>query len=264
MSDAFQKIFPKAYFSRLVEKNIRSDGRAPLDIRKTRIVTNAVSTADASALCTVGRTTVLCGIRYEIGPPPAAKPSSARVEIKVELGELCSPNPSETFPIKMEQALRRVVETGFIDLEDLCIQEWKAVWVLKCHLICLDDDGNLFDACTLAFTSAVRDLKLPSDIMLPEDGVVRITSPKCERAVKIRFNPAALTFGLFDEGQVMVADPSADEEQVLEGLVHFIVDSSSGNCIAVLKQGGPALPLAKFIDCLDLCQSRPVMVQTGA
>jgi len=259
MSDAFQKIFPRAYFSRLLEKNLRADGRSVDEVRKTRVVLQAVSSADSSALCTIGRTSAICGIRYEVGPPHSSKPSSARIDIKVELGGLCSPNPNEAFPIKMEQALRRLVEAGFVDLEDLCILERKAVWVLKCHLICLDDDGNLFDACVLAFTSALRDLKLPSDIVLPEDGVVRIMSPKHEKPVRTRFSPVALTFGLFDDGQVLLADPSAEEEQVLEALVHVVADVTSGNSIAVVKQGGPALSVAKLDECLIKCQSRVIL-----
>ena len=260
MSDSLKKLFPRAYFSRLIENNARSDGRSLMEVRKTRIVNPAITSADASALCTIGRTSVICGIRYEIGPPITSKLQSGRVEVRVELGGLCSPNPSETFSNRMEQAIRRMVDSGFIDLEDLCIQEGKAVWVLKCHLICLDDDGNLVDGCLLAFTSAIQEMNLPYNIVLAEDGSYRILSPKTDKKVKTRFiHPTPLTLGIFDHGQIIIADPSAEEEAVLEALITVIMDSQSGDCTAVIKYGGPSISIQQLSECMEACKRRKIL-----
>ena len=46
-----------------------------------------------------------------------------------------------------------------LDLSDLCISEGKAVWVLYADIVCLSDDGNVFDAALLAFVSAMQNCK---------------------------------------------------------------------------------------------------------
>lgn len=43
-----------------------------------------------------------------------------------------------------------------VDLNDLCISEGKAVWVLYADIVCLNDDGNVFDASLLALVSALK------------------------------------------------------------------------------------------------------------
>ena len=140
MSDVFKRIFPKAYFARLQENGIRIDGRANNEFREVVVVRNAVNSADSSVLCTIGRTSVLCGVRYEVGAPFANRPNDGRVEIKIDVGGLCSPNPSDTASLELEQLLQKLVNSGLVKTSELCIQPLKAVWVLKCHLICLDDD----------------------------------------------------------------------------------------------------------------------------
>jgi exosome complex component RRP43 len=46
-----------------------------------------------------------------------------------------------------------------IDLETLCIEEGKAVWVLFADLVCVNYDGNVFDACVIALMSALMNGK---------------------------------------------------------------------------------------------------------
>ena len=46
-----------------------------------------------------------------------------------------------------------------VDLSELCISEGKAVWVLYADIVCLTDDGNIFDAALLAFVSAMQNRK---------------------------------------------------------------------------------------------------------
>jgi len=46
-----------------------------------------------------------------------------------------------------------------IDLETLCIEEKKAVWVLFADIVCVNYDGNVFDACVIALITALMNGK---------------------------------------------------------------------------------------------------------
>ena len=259
MSEAFKRLFPRAYFSRLQENNVRVDGRTNTESRKVTVVPNVISTADASALCTIGRTSVICGVRYEVGIPLAAKPEEGRIQVTVEIGGICSPNPSEVLPILLEQTLMRLVDSGLVNGKDLCIQPIKAAWVLKCHIICLDDDGSVKDACILSFVEALRSLRLPSDVIIADnDGQVRIISPKNEKRLNLNYFIVPLSAGVFDDGAGIIIDPCAEEESVVDCIITVVVDVSSGDCLSLQKSGGSPVSLEHLQQCLDSCKTRVI------
>ena len=43
------------------------------------------------------------------------------------------------------------------DLEQLCIQAGKAVWVIYADLICINYDGNVLDCAYMALSGALLD-----------------------------------------------------------------------------------------------------------
>ncbi len=43
-----------------------------------------------------------------------------------------------------------------LSLESLCIRATNTVWTLYVDAVCLNDDGNLFDASMLAIVAALR------------------------------------------------------------------------------------------------------------
>jgi len=65
--DAFKKLYPEEFYRNFIESGIRPDGRAFGRARPTTIGLGAVETADSSALVKVGSTTVLAGIKLEVG-----------------------------------------------------------------------------------------------------------------------------------------------------------------------------------------------------
>jgi exosome complex component RRP43 len=54
-----------------------------------------------------------------------------------------------------------VSRSGIIPLESLCIQPGKAVWVLYIDAICINYDGNAFDATLLAVQAALSNSNYP-------------------------------------------------------------------------------------------------------
>jgi len=65
--DAFKKLYPENFYQKYIDIGIRPDGRAFGRARPTTIGLGAVETADASALVKIGSTTVLAGIKLEVG-----------------------------------------------------------------------------------------------------------------------------------------------------------------------------------------------------
>ena len=65
--DAFKKLYSDQYYSRFVAEGLRPDGRPLLRARPTTIALGAVTTADSSALVKIGNTTVMAGVKLEVG-----------------------------------------------------------------------------------------------------------------------------------------------------------------------------------------------------
>ena len=65
-AEAFEKLYPDAYYARFLSNNVRPDGRALAGVREASINLNVVGSADASALVKLGSTSVLAGIKLEV------------------------------------------------------------------------------------------------------------------------------------------------------------------------------------------------------
>ena len=50
---------------------------------------------------------------------------------------------------------------NLLNLEELCIEEKKYVWVLYADIVCLSHDGNLTDAINTVLYAALKNTKLP-------------------------------------------------------------------------------------------------------
>lgn len=78
---------------------------------------------------------------------------------------MCSSQIKSGPPGEMAQAatqfMAELINNNVImDLEKLCIQKSKWVWVLHCDLLCLNLDGSLLDACVMALVAALRNCNL--------------------------------------------------------------------------------------------------------
>lgn len=100
----------------------------------------------------------------EIGPPEKDEPSKGFIVTNVTLPPLCSPRiksgpPGETAQAATQFLAELVCNDTIIDAKNLCITESKWVWVLHADLICLNLDGGLLDACSIALVAALKNCK---------------------------------------------------------------------------------------------------------
>ena len=65
-ADAFQRLFPEAYYSEFLRQGLRPDGRKFDEARDTTLGVDVVSTADASALIRLGSSSAIAGVKLEV------------------------------------------------------------------------------------------------------------------------------------------------------------------------------------------------------
>ncbi|TPX44448.1 hypothetical protein SeLEV6574_g04501 [Synchytrium endobioticum] len=231
--ESFRVLQPREYIRQYIAKGVRPDNRPALTVRNTTIDTGAVSTANASSLVRLGETSVLCGIKHQVAEPGLQSPRDGYIVTNIDLPAMCSPRIRPGAPAEQPQSLSELCSQilqrcQVIDPQDLCISEGNAVWVLFCDVMCLSNDGNVFDAAMIAIMAALRNVRLPQVVYSESDGTVKEISEPMQ-PLRIQRTPIPLTFGIFEKTHVLM-DPSDDEEQVLSASVTMIADEHGMMC----------------------------------
>ncbi|KAF7132479.1 hypothetical protein RHSIM_Rhsim09G0155500 [Rhododendron simsii] len=155
--------------------------------------------------------------------------------------------------------------SGMINLKELSLVSGKAAWMAYLDIYCLDADGALFDAALLSAVAAFSHLQIPV-VSLNDDGRVVVVSNeegeklekepvnKEKRKLKLSSIPFSLTCVLHKN--YILADPTAEEESVMETLLTVVLDSSF-QLVSLYKPGGPVLAHTSVIqDCVALTRQR--------
>lgn len=229
--------------TRLINDGKRADGRAFDERRDIFIEPNVIDKAEGSARVRLGDTQVIVGVKPTIGEPFGDTPNLGVLMTNCELLPMAAPGfePGPPSPESIE--LARVVDRGIreselVDLEKLCIEEGKKVWMLFIDLHVIDYDGNLFDASNLAVMAALMNTKLPvaeyidDEVVLSEDETMDLP---------IRDRLALSTFVKIGNG--LILDPSLEEEEILDARITIGV-TDEGNHVCSMQKGGEA-PLSR-------------------
>jgi len=217
----------KDYLYRLAKEGKRPDGRAFNEYRPIKIERGIVNMAEGSAKVSIGNTTVLAGIKMDIGEPYPDTPEEGAMSTAVELIPLASPDFESGPPRADAIELSRVVDRGireskFIQLDKLCIEPGEKVWIVFIDIHVLDYDGNLFDACSLAASAALLDAKIPNERFdMGEDVPMPLSDP-----------PVSCTFVKYNGA--IVVDPSLDEDEAAEAR-HTVAVDKNGDIRAMQK-----------------------------
>uniref|UniRef100_A0A671WNL7 Ribosomal RNA-processing protein 43 n=1 Tax=Sparus aurata TaxID=8175 RepID=A0A671WNL7_SPAAU len=248
-------------FSSHQKENCRPDGRELSEFRTTTLNIGSISTADGSALVKVGNTTVICGIKAELTNPTVEAPGKGYIVPNVDLPPLCSsrfrPGPPSEQAQAASQFVADVIESSeVIQTEDLCIERGKLCWVLYCDLMCLDYDGNLLDACTIALLAALKNTKLPEVTISTETPEVNLAKT---RGLHIHKHPVSASFCVFDDS-ILIVDPTAEEESLKTAQLTVVTDEEDRLC-TVHKPGGTSLSGEKLQECISRATARQREIQ---
>ncbi|KAE8098781.1 hypothetical protein FH972_016818 [Carpinus fangiana] len=269
--DAFRRLFPLRFCERHLSESIRPDGRPLGRARDTTIALGAVASADGSALAKIGSTTMLAAIKMEVMTPSMESPDEGCLAIDFHMPPICSPivrpgRPAEASPVVSKQLSDTISSSGMVDLKELSLVSGKAAWMAYLDIYCLDADRALFDAALLSAVAALSHLQFPT-VSLNEDGrVVVVVSEEDggklekepvnreKRKLTLKSIPFSLTCILHKN--YILADPTAEEESIMETLVTVVLDSSS-QLISLYKPGGPVLANTSVIqDSIALTRQR--------
>jgi len=234
MSSIITKVKQKQ-IAQLIEKGKRLDGREPLDYREIKIEQGIIEKAEGSARVLLGKTEVLAGIKIEFGEPFPDTPNEGVLTVNAELVPLASstfePGPPDENSIELARVVDRGIrESKAIDVEKLCIEPGKKVFVVFVDVHVLNHDGNLIDASALAAVASLLNAKMPNYEI--EDGEVKIKSGYVP--LPIRKHPITVTFAKITDK--LIVDPWLEEEQVMDARISMAVDDD-GNICAIQKGG---------------------------
>ncbi|KAF7432632.1 hypothetical protein PC9H_004574 [Pleurotus ostreatus] len=225
----FQRLHPRAYFERFVAEKVRPDGREFHEWRDVSVNVGSISTANGSALVRLGNTTVVCGVKAEIAEPELDQPEDGYLVPNLDLPAICSPKfkpgpPGEEAQVLSDRLNDVLLSSGMVDLKSLCIHPGSAVWVLYVDAVCINYDGNAFDATLMAMVAALRNTTLPQATF--DDISGRTTcSRKTQIPLKILRSPSSMSFGIFD-GSLLIADPTSFEEPLLDATLTIVLDEN--------------------------------------
>ncbi|KAJ1613620.1 RRP45-like archaeo-eukaryotic exosomal rnase [Cryptosporidium canis] len=248
------------------EYGLRLDGRTMNEYRNIKISLNKNY---GEAEVNIGRTHVLCVVKSELVVPSQERASEGLISFNVDIGPLCL-NPSShayrhnraTLGTEIANYIERVLrETGAIDTEILCILSGVCAWSVKCDIHVLFDDGNLFDACTLATLSGLRHYRyVGADAnnflkRLKCEGFRENDYQRLENTIKklemIPFNihhfPLSVSIGYFDNKDELsyIVDPNSDEENISDTIIHISINDRQEVC-GISKIGGSKLSVSQI------------------
>ena len=219
-----------------LENGKRTDGRGLLDYREIQIESGIIERAEGSARVLLGKTEVLVGVKVGTGAPFADMPEKGVLTVNAELVPLASPDFEPGPPGEDAVELARVVDRGIreskaIDLEKLCVESGKLVFVVFVDVYVLNHDGNLIDASAIATLAALINTKM-----------FKYTVEDCAIVKKPGYTPLpmadypiAVTFAKI--GNKFILDTGLDEEQVMDARLTMTLNKDEKIC-AIQKGGG--------------------------
>jgi len=226
----------KKRITELLASGKRTDGRGLTDYREIQIESGVIERAEGSARVRLGKTEVLVGVKVGTGTPFADVPDKGVLTVNAELVPLASPDFEPGPPGEMAVELARVVDRGIreskaIDLEKLCVESGKMVFVVFVDVYVLNHDGNLIDASAMAALAALINTKM-----------FKYTVEDCAIVKKPGYNPLpmadypiAVTFAKI--GNKLILDAGLDEEQVMDARLTMTLNKD-GHICAIQKGGG--------------------------
>ena len=236
MSDDVVMNVKKKRIAELLAQGKRSDGRGFKDYREIKIEPGVIERAEGSARVHLGETDVIVGIKIGTGTPFPDTPDTGVLTVNAELVPLASPAFEPGPPGEDAVELARVVDRGIreskaIDLEKLCVEPGKLVFVVFVDVYVLNHDGNLIDASSIAALAALLNTKM-----------FKYTVEECEIVKKPGYTPlpmddypVSVTFAKI--ANKLILDTGLDEEQVMDARL-TITMNKDGNICAMQKGGG--------------------------
>jgi exosome complex component RRP42 len=237
----------------LLDQGKRLDGRGFNDVRDLKIELNPIPKANGSARVHLGDSDVICGVKIQPDRPFPDMGDKGIFICTAELLPLSHPTVETGPPGEAVIELARVVDRGIreshmIDLSQLVIEKNKSVVGVFADNTVIDYDGNLFDACSYAATSAILSSKTPKWEMPKDDssGDAPVLIEGQESDIPVTTIPVSVTMGKI--GNHIIVDPTGDEWSCMDARI-TITSDSDGNICALQKGGSNGFTFDELVKC---------------
>tara|TARA_Y100000310_G_scaffold335338_2_gene417115 strand:- start:32348 stop:33118 length:771 start_codon:yes stop_codon:yes gene_type:complete len=243
----------KEHIKKLLDNDLREDGRKLLEYRKNIKVEYGISpkSAEGSAQVTIGDTVVVAGVKFGVGTPFPDTPDEGVMIVGAELIPFSSPDfesgPPSIVAIELSRVVDRAIrESGCLDTKKLCIKKGEVVWTVFVDMYPLNDDGNLFDAMSLAAIAAMKDAKFPD--YDKKTGKVNYTK-RTKTGLPLKGTPLECT--VIKIKDKLLLDPSVEEWKALDArlTVGFL---DNGNICAMQKGGEKSLSVKEISKMVEI------------
>lgn len=234
----------------LLKEGKRLDERKVFDYRDIIIETDVSNKAEGSARVRIGKTDVIVGVKLENQEPYPDHDDWGTMMVSMEFspaaGERYESGPPRMNAIEAARVVDRGIrESGFIDWKKLCIKKGEKVWSILIDIYCINDDGNVLDACFIGSVAALKIAKFP------------VYNKKTE---KIEFGklskdylplteniPFMITF--YKIGESIILDPDRGEEDAAEARLTLAISQPKKDKIINSMQKGGIIAIT--VDELD-------------
>jgi exosome complex component RRP42 len=238
----------------LVSSGKRLDGRELTDYREIQVEVGVIERAEGSARVRLGKTEVMAGIKIESGQPFPDVPNDGVLTVNAELVPLASPTFEPGPPDENAVELARIVDRGIreskaIELEKLCVEPGKKVFIVFIDVYVLNHDGNLIDASAMAALAALLNTKMFNYEL--EGGEIKIKPGYTP--LPIRNYPIAVTFAKINDK--LILDPWLEEEQVMDARLTMTLDKDGKIC-AIQKGGYGYLTTQQILEAAKIVREK--------
>ena len=208
---------------------------------------------------------MIAGINLEIVQPGQNTPKEGDYELNVHLWPICSSSiragaaPEGAF--SLADFLNKTIfnkKNKVIDMTQLCVEEGRACWVMKVDVLCLEHDGNLEDAASLAVISALHDLRVPAHEYDEEKDMVHLIEGDT-KALQIQHSVMTSTFGLFEKS-CLICDPTSEEEGLIDTTITIALDERE-RILSMFVPGSEGVDESTLKQCLELASERSKMLR---
>ena len=226
----------KEHLIELFGKGFRLDGRKFDEYRKINVEYGISSrSAEGSARVKIGKTEVVAGVKLEIGKPYSDRPDEGSIMVSMEFLPLSNPEfesgPPGIDSIELSRVVDRAIREGkALNFKKLCIKPGEEMWTIMIDIYPINDDGNLFDAASLAALAALKDAKYPK---VDDHGKVKYQDLSND---KLPLEKLPLSCTVYKTGNTFLVDPNTEEEAVTEARLTIGVLENGELCS--LQKGG--------------------------
>lgn len=239
----------------LIKNGERPDGRALDQYREITLETGVIKKAEGSARVKIGNTQIVIGAKPQIGEPFPDTPNVGVLITNSELLPMAAPNfepgPPDERSVELSRVTDRCIREGkVVDLEKLVIIGGQKVWMIFLDMHIVDYDGNLIDAAVLGSVAALMDAKIPTTTCEGDEIVIDY-----EQMVSLPFKEQPLMCTMAKIGGQLIADPSREEEDILDARLSVGVRTDGSIC-AMQKGGSVSFSREEILKAVKMAQEK--------